>query len=43
MVDTDRNIYFNSSRVIYALKPDGSLKWQTQTIHDFRTGPTLGR
>jgi len=41
VVDTDGDIYFNSSRVIYALKPDGSLKWQTQTIHDFRTGPVL--
>ena len=41
VVDADGNIYFNTSRVVYALKPDGSLKWQTQTIHTCRTGPTL--
>ena len=41
VVDADGTIYFNTPRVIYALKPDGSLKWQAQTIHDCRTGPTL--
>jgi len=41
VVDAEGTIYFNTPRVIYALKPDGSLKWQAQTIHDCRTGATL--